>query len=137
MESVIQDLRYAVRMLIKKPSFTVVVIAALALGIGANTAIFSIVNSILLKPLPYPDPGRLVMVWMDNKRMNVDQDIHSYPNYVDYRDQNEVFESLAAYYGVSVSLVGDGEPERILGAASTASLLTVLGVNPQIGRVFN
>jgi len=110
MESVIQDLRYAVRMLIKKPSFTVVVIAALALGIGANTAIFSIVNSILLKPLPYPDPGRLVMVWMDNKRMNVDQDIHSYPNYVDYRDQNEVFESLAAYYGVSVSLVGDGEP---------------------------
>src|SRR5689334_7403070 len=122
MESLIQDLRYAVRMLIKKPSFTVVVIAALALGIGANTAIFSIVNSILLKPLPYPDPGRLVMVWMDNKRMNVDQDIHSYPNYVDYRDQNEVFESLAAYYGVSVSLVGDGEPERILGAASTASL---------------
>jgi len=137
MESLIQDLRYAVRMLIKKPSFTVVVIAALALGIGANTAIFSIVNSILLKPLPYPDPGRLVMVWMDNKRMNVDQDIHSYPNYVDYRDQNEVFESLAAYYGVSVSLVGDGEPERILGAASTASLFTVLGVNPQIGRVFN
>jgi len=136
MENLLQDLRYAVRMLIKKPGFTVVVVAALALGIGANTAIFSIVNSILLRPLPYRDPGRLAMIWMDNRRMNVDQDIHSYANYVDYRDQNQVFESMAAYSGISLNLVGTGEPERILGAAATASLFEVLGVDPQRGRVF-
>ncbi len=136
MDTLLQDIRYAVRMLIKKPGFTVVVVAALALGIGANTAIFSIVNSILLRPLPYRDPARLAMIWMDNKRMNVDQDIHSYPNYVDYRDQNQVFESMAAYSGISLNLVGVGEPERILGAATTASLFEVLGVDPQLGRVF-
>lgn len=136
METLIQDLRYAVRMLIKKPGFTVVVVAALALGIGANTAIFSIVNSILLRPLPYRDPDRLAMIWMDNKRMNVDQDIHSYANYVDYRDQNQVFESMAAYYGISLNLVGVGEPERIIGSAASASLFEVLGVDPQLGRVF-
>jgi putative ABC transport system permease protein len=136
METLIQDLRYALRMLIKKPGFTVVVVAALALGIGANTAIFSIVNSILLRPLPYRDPDRLTMIWMDNKRMNVDQDIHSYANYADYRDQNQVFESMAAYHGVSLNLVGGGEPERIIGSAASASLFEVLGVAPQKGRVF-
>jgi putative ABC transport system permease protein len=123
-------------MLIKKPGFSAIVVAALALGIGANTAIFSIVNSILLRPLPYRDPSRLVMIWMDNKRMNVDQDIHSYANYTDYRDQNQVFESMAAYSGISLNLVGVGEPERIIGSAATASLFDVLGVDPQIGRVF-
>ena len=136
METLLQDLRYALRMLIKKPAFAVIVVAALALGIGANTAIFSVVNSILLRPLPYRDPGRLVMIWMDNKRMNVDQDIHSYANYADYRGQNQVFESIAAYSGISVNLVETGEPERILGAAATASLFDVLGVDPQMGRVF-
>ena len=136
MENLIQDLRYAVRMFIKKPGFAAVVISALALGIGANTAIFSIVNSILLRPLPYRDPSRLVMVWMNNKRMNVDEDIHSYPNYIDYRDQNNVFEQLAAYSGISVNLVGIVEPERIIGAAATANLFDVLGVDPQMGRVF-
>ena len=136
MENLIQDVRYAVRMFIKKPGFAIIVISALALGIGANTAIFSIVNSILLRPLPYRDPSRLVMVWMNNKRMNVDQDIHSYPNYIDYRDQNSVFESLAAYSGISLNLVGNGDPERIIGTAATANLFDVLGVPPQMGRVF-
>jgi putative ABC transport system permease protein len=136
MDTLLPDLRYAVRLLIKKPAFTVIVVAALALGIGANTAIFSVVNSILLRPLPYRDPSRLVMIWMNNKRMNVDEDIHSYPNYVDYRDQNQVFESMAAYSGVSLNLVGAAEPERVIGAAATASLFEVLGVEPQMGRVF-
>jgi predicted permease len=136
METLIQDLRYAVRMLIKRPAFTFVVVAALALGIGANTAIFSVVNSILLRPLPYRDPDRLAMIWMDNKRMNVDQDIHSFANYLDYRDQNQVFETMAAYSGISLNLVGVGEPERIIGSAATASLFEVLGVAPERGRVF-
>jgi len=136
METLIQDIRYGIRTLIKKPAFTAVVVAALALGIGANTAIFSIVNSILLRPLPYKDPDRLAMIWMDNKRMNVDQDIHSFANYLDYRDQNQVFESMAAYSGVSLNLVGSGEPERIIGSSATASLFEVLGVDPQRGRVF-
>jgi putative ABC transport system permease protein len=136
MENLLQDLRYAVRMLIKKPGFTVIVVAALALGIGANTAIFSIVNSILLRPLPYRDPDRLAMIWMDNKRMNVDQDIHSFANYLDYRDQNQVFEAIAAYSGISLNLVGVGEPERIIGSSATANLFEVLGVDPQKGRVF-
>ena len=136
METLIQDLRYAVRMLIRKPAFTLVVVAALALGIGANTAIFSVVNSILLRPLPYRDPDRLAMIWMNNKRMNVDQDIHSFANYLDYRDQNQVFETMAAYSGISLNLVGVGEPERIIGSAATASLFEVLGVAPERGRVF-
>ena len=136
MENLFQDLRYGIRMLISKPAFAAIVIAALALGIGANTAIFSVVNSILLRPLPYRDPDRLVMIWMDNKRMNVDQDIHSYANYIDYRDQNQVFEAMAAYSGVSLNLVGTGEPERVIGAAATANLFDVLGVNPLMGRVF-
>ena len=136
METLLQDLRYAVRMLVQKPAFALVVVSALALGIGANTAIFSVVNSILLRPLPYREPSRLVMVWMNNKRMNVDQDIHSYANYLDYRDQNQVFESLAAYSGVSLSLVGVGDPERIIGSAATANLFNVLGVDPLLGRVF-
>ena len=119
MENLWKDLLYGARMLAKQPAFTIVVVAALALGIGANTAIFSVVNSILLRPLPYRDPDRLVMVWMDNRRINVDQDIHSYANYSDYRDQNQSFEQLAAFNGISVNLIGVGEPERIIGTMAS------------------
>ncbi|HVG32959.1 MAG TPA: ABC transporter permease [Pyrinomonadaceae bacterium] len=131
-----QDLRYGFRMLLKKPGFTVVAILALGLGIGANTAIFSVVNAVLLRPLPYPDPDQLVIVWMDNRQMSMNEDIHSFPNYVDYRDQNKVFDRLAAYRGASANLTGTGEPERILGGAATASLFEVMKVAPLIGRVF-
>jgi putative ABC transport system permease protein len=123
-------------MLLKKPGFTVVAILALALGIGANTAIFSVVNAVLLRPLPFAEPDRLVIVWMDNRQQGVKEDIHSYPNYLDYRDQNKVFESLAAYRGTSLNLTGMGEPERVLGAASTASFFDVMRVAPVVGRVF-
>jgi putative ABC transport system permease protein len=135
METFIHDLRYAVRTLLKKPGFAVIVILALAIGIGANTAIFSVVNGVLIRPLPYPDPDRIVMVWMNNTRMKIDQDIHSYANYVDYRDRNQSFEEIAAYSGVSLNLVGSGEPERVIGSMSTANLFSVLGVQPMIGRV--
>jgi len=136
MGTFVQDLRYGFRMLLKKPGFTVVAILALALGIGANTAIFSVVNAVLLRPLPFPDPDQLVIVWMDNRQMSMNEDIHSYPNFVDYREQNKVFDRLAAYRGASLNLTGTGEPERILGAASTASLFEVMKVSPIMGRAF-
>jgi putative ABC transport system permease protein len=136
MESLLQDLRYAFRSFSKKPGFTTVAVLTLALGIGANTAIFSVVNSIILKPLPYRDPDRLAMVWMDNARINVKEDWHSYPNYVDYRDNTQTFEDIAIFNNRSLNLTGDGEPERVPGAHGSANLFTVLGVEPIRGRTF-
>ncbi|MFY9572574.1 MAG: ABC transporter permease, partial [Blastocatellia bacterium] len=136
METLLQDLRYAIRMLRKKPSFTVIVVLALAIGIGANTAIFSVVNAILLRPLPYKNADRISMIWMDNPKLGVAQDWHSYPNYVDYRDQNQVYEDMAAFNGRSFNLTGTGDPVRVVGAWTTASMFSVLGVEPAIGQTF-
>ena len=136
METLIQDLRYTVRMLLKKPAFTAIVVLALAIGIGANTAIFSVVNAILLRPLPYKNFDRISMIWMDNPKLGVAEDWHSYPNYVDYKQQNQVYEDMAAFNNRSFNLTGVGDPLRILGAWNTASLFSVLGVEPSIGRVF-
>jgi putative ABC transport system permease protein len=135
-EDMFQDLRYGARMLLQKPGFTLVALVALALGIGASTAIFSIVNGILLRPLPYRNSDRIVMVWMDNHRLGLDQDWHSYPNYVDYRDQNQVFEQMAAFNDRAFNLTGSADPERVMGMWATASLFQVLGVQPSIGRAF-
>src|SRR5919199_6614383 len=132
MNTLLQDLRYGLRMLWKSPGFTAVAVVALALGIGANTAIFSVVNAVLLRPLPFAEPDRLVIVWMDNRVMGVKEDIHSYPNFVDYRDQNKVFATLAAYRPASLNLTGTGEPERITGAAATASFFDVMRVAPAV-----
>ncbi|HYP29319.1 MAG TPA: ABC transporter permease [Blastocatellia bacterium] len=137
METLMQDLRYGVRMLLQKPAFTVVVVLALAVGIGANSAIFSVVNAVLLRPLPYADPDRLVMIWMDNSRINIAEDWHSFPNYTDYRDHNEVLESIAAFNNRSFNITGSGEPERVQGAWMTGSLLPLLGVSPALGRNFS
>jgi len=136
METLWQDLRFGLRMSLKHPGFIAAVVLALALGIGANTVIFSVVNAILLNPLPYPHPDRLVMVWLDNKRLGLDQDWHSYPNYADYRDQNKVFEKLAAFNDRRFNLTGEGEPERIIGAWATANFFAVMGVEPVMGRAF-
>jgi putative ABC transport system permease protein len=135
-EDMFQDLSYGARMLLHKPAFTLVALIALALGIGASTAIFSIVNGILLRSLPYSNPDRIVMVWMDNHRLGLDQDWHSYPNYVDYRDQNQSFEQMAAFNDRSFNLTGSADPERVMGMWATASLFQVLGVQPSIGRAF-
>jgi putative ABC transport system permease protein len=137
METVLQDLRYAIRASLKKPAFIAIVVLALAIGIGANTAIFSVVNAILLRPLPFKNPDRIVMVWMDNGKLKVDQDWHSYPNYVDYRDQSSTFEEVAAFNDRSFNLTGTGEPVRVIGAWSTANLFSVLGVDPVQGRTFS
>src|SRR6185503_10127819 len=132
----IQDLRYAGRMQLKNPGFTVVAVIALALGIGANTAIFSVVNSVLLRPLPYRDPERLVMVWEDASKFGYPRDTPAAANYVDWRDQNTVFEGMAAIADESFNLTGAGDPERLEGRSVTANFFPLLGVDPLIGRTF-
>lgn len=132
----IQDLRYAARVQLKNPAFTIVAVIALALGIGANTAIFSVVNSVLLRPLPYKDPERLVMVWEDGSKHGFPQETPAAANFIDWRDQNTVFEGMAAIADVSFNLTGAGDPERLEGRAVTASLFPLLGADAHIGRIF-
>ena len=132
----LHDLRYAARLQRKNPGFTIVAVIALALGIGANTAIFSVVNTVLLRPLPYKDPERLVMVWEDASKQGYPRDTPAAANFVDWRDQNQVFEGMAAIYDTSFNLTGSGDPERLEGRSVSASLFPLLGVEPQLGRVF-
>jgi putative ABC transport system permease protein len=134
MGTLLQDLRYGVRMLLKKPGFTLIAIMALALGIGANTAIFSVVNGVLLRPLPFEDPDRLVRLgeWSQQvPGMSI-----SYPNLLDWREQNRVFTEIAATRFVSYNLTGVDEPERLQGRDVTANFFDVLGVKPALGRSF-
>ena len=132
----LQDLRFGMRMLLKNPGFTIIAVIALALGIGANTAIFSVVNAVLLRPLPYKNPERLAMVWEENSKQGFPRDTPAAANYIDWRDQNHVFESMAAMVDISFNLTGTGEPERIDGHRVSASLFQLLGVQPQLGRAF-
>jgi putative ABC transport system permease protein len=137
MERLIQDVRYGVRMLWKRPGFTAVVVLTLALGVGANTAIFSVVNAVLLRPLPYRNAERLVWV-AGNVRGGTARASVSPPDYVDYRAQNTVFEEFAASTTVpnAVNLTGAGEPERLTGSRVTANYFRAFGVEPALGRVF-
>ena len=131
-----QDLRFGVRMLWKRPGFTAVAVLTLALGIGANTAIFSVVNAVLLKPLPFPEPGRLVMLWEDASRIGFPQNTPAPANYVDWKTQTQSFEGMAAISYSSFNLTGFGEPQKVEGNAVTADLFPVLGVRPALGRGF-
>ncbi|HWT02783.1 MAG TPA: ABC transporter permease [Pyrinomonadaceae bacterium] len=131
-----QDLRYSLRTLVKNPGFTAVAVIALALGIGANSAIFSVVNTVLLRPLPYKDPDRLVMVWEDDTKGGYPRDTPAAANYVDWRAQNQVFEGMAAMADTSFNLTGAGDPERLEGKLVSADLFPLLGVEPQLGRAF-
>lgn len=132
----LQDLRYAFRVLIKNPGFTSVAVIALALGIGANSAIFSVVNTVLLRPLPYKDPDQLVMVWEDSSRHGYPRDTPAVANFIDWRDQNQTFAGMSAMAMRSFNLTGEGEPEKIEGRRVSASLFPLLGVEPQLGRTF-
>lgn len=129
-----QDVRYGVRMLLKNPGVTIIVILALALGIGANTAIFSVVNAVLLRPLPYHESERLV--FLNEKSPVLDEMSISYPNFVDWRAHNQSFEKIAVFNRGSYNLTGAGEPERIVTGQVSADLFSVLRVNPLHGRVF-
>jgi putative ABC transport system permease protein len=133
---VLNDLRFAVRSLLKRPGFTLVVIITLALGIGANTAIFSVVNAVLLSPLPYKEPERLVAVWAKSTNRNLTNQPVSYLNYTDWKEQTQAFEQLAAIRAESLNLTGQGEPERINGVRITVNILSTLGVTPELGRDF-
>jgi putative ABC transport system permease protein len=128
------DLRYAIRTLVKRPGFTAIALLTIALGIGANTAIFSIVSTVLWRPLPYPHAERLMMVWTYNPRQGFDKDVASYPTFTDWRIQSRSFEQLAAYFGASVSLTDAGDPAQLRGARVTASFFPTLNVQPARGR---
>jgi predicted permease len=136
METLFQDLRFGFRMLVRKPGFSVVAVVIMALGIGANTAIFSLVRAVLLRPLPFRDPGRLVMVWEDASFIGFPHNTPAPANYNDWKMRNDVFEDMAALDSSSFNLTGDGEPEKVQAYRVTAEFFTLLGVSPAIGRVF-
>ena len=137
-EELWQDLRYGARMLRKNPGFTLVAVVTLALGVGANTAIFSVVNAVLLRPLPYAHPSRLVTLWGKTANTGADRMPFSYPNFTDYKNQAQAFESAAAYDTDDAVLTSDDtEAESLSGARVTADLFPLLGVEPALGRVFS
>jgi putative ABC transport system permease protein len=134
LETLWQDLRYGLRMLLKNPGFTLVAVVALALGIGANTAIFSVVNSLLLRPLPFEQPDSLVQVWETIPQRGRLEVQASFPNFADWRDQNHVFEQMVAYSAWSFNLTGSAEPERIRSAIVSPAFFSTLGIKPILGR---
>jgi predicted permease len=135
-DALTNDLRYAVRALRRNPAFSVVAVLTLALGIGANTAIFSVVNGVLLRPLPYAEPDRLVRLYTAFRGSGEERYSMSQPEFMDYKGLRHVFENAAAYTGLGMTLTGDGEPERVRGIAATKDLFPVLGVTLARGRNF-
>jgi putative ABC transport system permease protein len=131
-----QDLRYGLRMLMRNPGFTLVAVLALALGIGANSAIFSVVNTVLLRPLPFKNPDALMMVWEDATHLGFPDNTPSPANFIDWRDQNTVFEGMIAMTQTSFNLTGVGDPERCDGRRVSANTFKLLGVDPILGRTF-
>src|SRR4030095_2632916 len=129
MDTLIRDIRYGSRSLLKRPGFTAVALIALALGIGANTAIFSLVNAVLLRPLPFAEPDRLVWVW-GNIRNGGNRASVSPLDFLDYPPQNNTFEEFAASFSVRLNYTGGGEPERLEGSAVTGNYFQALGAKP-------
>jgi len=136
MDNLFQDIRYGVRMLLKSPSVSIVATIALALGIGANTAIFSVVNAVLLRPLPFPNSEALTSVYKGSKDGRVVRGSFTYPDFFDLRAQNNVFERVSCYHDGDYILTQRGEPSRLTGVVATADLFPLLGVAPMLGRGF-
>jgi putative ABC transport system permease protein len=137
MGTLLQDVRYGWRMLVKKPTFTIVSVLTLALGVGANTAIFSIVNAVLLRSLPYPDPDRLVRIFFNEPGVGLRDVRFSQPELDDLQTRSGVFEDVSPIFEGSEDLTGAGQPERVEGVNGSFSYFSMLGVTPQIGRLFS
>ena len=140
MATFLQDLKYGARLLAKAPGFTVIAALSLALGIGANTTIFTLINAVLLNPLPVEDPSQLVSVWTTDERNQGGQlgFLQLSPmNFKDLREKNEVFNGLAAHQGIPLNIaVNGGEPQQVFGEIVTGNYFSVLGAKPAIGRTF-
>jgi putative ABC transport system permease protein len=136
MDTFFQDLRYAVRTLRRTPAFTFAAVACLALGIGANTAIFSVIDGVLLRPLPFRDPSSLVMVWETDPSQGRDRNVVSPANYLDWRAQNSTFSEVGSYIDWRANLTGIDEPVEVARAIATATFFRVLDVAPELGRVY-
>ena len=136
METVLKDFRYGIRSLLKRPGFTAIAVITLALGIGANTAIFSLVNAVLLRGLPFADPDRLVMIWEDASFAGFPRNTPAPANYVDWKTQGQSFADMAAQDMRSFNLTGDGEPEKVEAFGVTANYFPLLGIKPALGRAF-
>jgi predicted permease len=136
MQTLVRDVRYAIRSLKRNRGFAIVALLTLALGIGANTVIFSIVNAVLIRPLPYPDADRLVMVFETTPGENSLEEAVSPANYLDWKSENSVFERMAAYRESNFNITGGDKPERVEGAIASEELFPLLGVKPQLGQIF-
>src|SRR5689334_20048489 len=136
METLRQDISYGFRLLKKKPGFAAIVVLVLALGIGANTAIFSVVNAVLLSPLPFPAPDRLVTVIETNLPRGIEDIGCAPPDYREWRDRNRLFDQMAALNTNYFNISGMEEPEKVMGGTATANLFAMLRVNPLLGRTF-
>jgi len=136
MGTIFTDIRYGFRSLLKRPGATLIALLTLALGIGVNTAIFSAVDSVLLRPLPFKDPERLVSIWEQTPKIGILRNEVAPANFFDLRTQNQTFEAIGATGPQDVNLTGDGDPERISGQLVSANVLSILGVEPALGRTF-
>ena len=136
METIFTNVRYGFRSLLKRPGATLIALVTLALGIGVNTAIFSAVDSVLLRPLPFKDPERLVSIWEQTPSLGIEQNQAAPANFFDLRNQNQVFEALGAYGPLDFNLTGTGDPERLDGQLVSANVFSILGVAPALGRTF-
>ena len=136
MFTLLRDLRFALRTLRKKPGFTIVALLVLALGIGANTAIFSVVNSVLLRPLPYPASGRLAMIWETDLKDGILREGPSAPNFLDWQEQSQSFEEMSLLEVGTGTVTGEGEPEQVVGMRVTTNFLSMLGARTILGRSF-
>ena len=136
MSTLIQDLRYGLRILRNKPGFAIVTTLVIALGIGANTVIFSVINSVLLRPLPYDNPEGLVQLWEHSAQQNKTHAL-SLPNFVDWSEQNQSFEQIAIYMGWNLNLTGGEQPERVQGVLVSPSFFPLMRIQPLVGRAFS
>src|SRR6185369_5850953 len=136
METLLKDIRYGIRGLVKRPGFTVIALITLALGIGANTAIFSVINAVLLRPLQFKDPEQLAIIWEDAAFAGFPQNTPAPANYFDWKNQNQSFADMAACAEASFNITGGGEPERVMAFSVTSNFFPLFGVQPLIGRGF-